>query len=61
MYAGLKFIPLIIVGLAAMIWALPAAHTLRRPLDILAALAALAGLTLMLTGILLTMIPNFFR
>jgi hypothetical protein len=61
MYAGLKFIPLIIAGLAAVIWALPAAHTLRRPLDVLASLAAVAGLAIMLTGTLLTIIPDFFR
>lgn len=61
MHAGLKFIPLIIIGLAAVIWALPAAHSLRRPLDILASLAAIAGLATTLVSILLTIIPDFFR
>jgi hypothetical protein len=61
MHAGLKFIPLIIIGLAAIIWALPAAHTLRRPLDICAALGAISGLAVMLLGTLLTIIPDFFR
>jgi hypothetical protein len=61
MYPGLKYIPLIIAGLAAVIWALPAAHNLRRPLDMLAALAALIGLAVALIGTLLTIIPDFFR
>ena len=61
MYAGLKFIPLIIAGLAAMAWGFPAAHRLRFPLDSVAALAVLAGLLATVTGILLTIIPTFFR
>ena len=61
MYAGLKFIPLIIAGLAAIIWGLPAAHRLRQPLDIAAAMAVLIGLVTTIMGILLTIIPNFFR
>ena len=61
MFAGLKFIPLIIVGLAGIIWGLPASHRLRRPLDIAAALAVLSGVILTVMGVLLTVIPNFFR
>jgi hypothetical protein len=61
MYAGLKFIPLIIAGLAAVVWGLPAAHRLRFPYDITAALAVLVGVVAMAMGILLTIIPNFFR
>lgn len=61
MYPGLKYIPLIIIGLAAIIWGLPAAHRLRRPLDISAGLAVLAGVLLLIMGVLLTCIPNFFR
>lgn len=61
MYAGLKFIPLILVGLAAIIWGLPAAHRLRFPLGIAAALAVLAGVVSMSMGILLVIIPDFFR
>ncbi|HEY4745524.1 MAG TPA: hypothetical protein VIH45_12745 [Desulfuromonadaceae bacterium] len=61
MYAGLKFIPLIIVGLAAVCWGLPAAHRLRQPLDIAAALAVLAGVILAALGVLLVIIPHFFR
>jgi len=61
MYAGLKFIPLIIAGLGAIIWGLPAAHRLRFPFGIAAALAVLAGVIMTAMGILLTIIPNFFR
>jgi hypothetical protein len=61
MYAGLKFIPLILAGLAAVAWGLPAAHKLRFPFGIAAALAVLAGVVAMVMGILLTIIPNFFR
>ena len=61
MQAGLKFIPLIIAGLAGIIWGLPAAHRLRFPFDIAAALAVLAGVVVMAMGILLTIIPDFFR
>ena len=61
MYAGLKFIPLIIGGLAAVIWGFPAAHRFRFPLDIAAALLVLAGVLSTAMGILLTIIPTFFR
>lgn len=61
MYAGIKYIPLILAGLAAIIWGLPAAHRLRFPFGIFAALAVLAGVVTMTMGILLTIIPNFFR
>lgn len=61
MHAGVKFIPLVIAGLAAIAWGLPAAHRLRRPLDIAAALAVLAGVMAAAMGILLVIIPNFFR
>jgi hypothetical protein len=61
MHAGVKFIPLVIAGLAAIAWGLPAAHRLRRPLDIVAALAVLAGVMVAAMGILLVIIPNFFR
>jgi hypothetical protein len=61
MYAGFKFIPLIITGLAAVVWGLPAAHRLRFPFGIAAALAVLAGVVALALGILLTIIPDFFR
>ena len=60
MHPGLFYIPLIVIGLAAICWGLPAAHRLRPPMDIAAALAVLAGVILAALGILLTIIPNFF-
>lgn len=61
MYAGMKYIPLIILGLGAVSWGLPAAHRLRPPLDIAAALAVPAGVVMAVMGVLLTAIPDFFR
>jgi hypothetical protein len=61
MYAGLKYILLIIAGLAAICWGLPAAHRLRRPWDIAAAIVVLAGVIMAVIGALLTVIPDFFR
>jgi hypothetical protein len=61
MQAGVKFIPLVITGLAAIAWGLPAAHRLRQPFDIAAALAVLAGVVAAALGVLLVIIPNFFR
>jgi hypothetical protein len=61
MQAGVKFIPLIIAGLAAIAWGLPAAHRLRQPFDTLAALAVLAGVVTAALGTLLVIIPDFFR
>ena len=61
MQAGVKFIPLIIGGLAAIAWGLPAAHRLRQPYDTAAAVVVLAGVVAAAMGILLLIIPNFFR
>ncbi len=61
MHAGMKYIPLIVAGLAAVCWGLPAAHRLRPPLDIAAALAVLAGVVVTVLGVLLVAIPHFFR
>jgi len=61
MHAGVKFIPLIIGGLAAIAWGLPAAHRLRQPFDTAAAVVVLAGVVAAAMGILLLIIPNFFR
>jgi hypothetical protein len=43
------------------VWGLPAAHKLRFPLGIAAALAVLAGVISTAMGVLLTIIPDFFR
>jgi len=61
MYDGVKFIPLVIAGLASIIWGVPAAHRIRSPFDIAAALAVLAGVVLAVLGVLLVTVPNFFR
>ncbi|HEY5521693.1 MAG TPA: hypothetical protein VIK21_00795 [Desulfuromonadaceae bacterium] len=61
MSIGYQYIPLIILGLAGMIWGLPAAHRLKSPFDIGAAVAVLCGVIIFALGVLLTVIPNFFR
>lgn len=60
MSIGYHYIPLIIAGLAGMIWGLPAAHRLKSPLDIAASFAVLCGVVGFALGILLTFIPGFF-
>ena len=60
MHAGLLYIPLLLAGLAAIAWGLPAAHRLRPPLDICAALVVMAGVILSVLGVLLMVIPHFF-
>ncbi len=49
------------VGLALVIWGLPAAHRLKKPWDAAAALAVLAGVIVALLGTLLTVVPGFFK
>jgi hypothetical protein len=61
MNIGYQYIGLIVAGLAAICWGLPAAHRLKPPYDVGAALAALAGVISVIMGVLLTAIPNFFR
>jgi hypothetical protein len=60
MSIGYQYILLIIAGLAGMIWGLPAAHRLKSPFDIGAAVAVLCGVIVFALGILLTFIPGFF-
>ncbi|MFZ2949331.1 MAG: hypothetical protein WA003_07580 [Desulfuromonadaceae bacterium] len=57
---GYQYIPLILAGLAGMIWGVPAAHRLKSPYDIVAAAAVLCGCVAFAFGILLTIIPGFF-
>jgi hypothetical protein len=61
MTIGYQYIGLILVGLAAICWGLPAAHRLKPPYDIGAAFAVLIGVIAVVMGVLLTAIPNFFR
>ena len=60
MNIGYQYIPLVIAGLAGMIWGLPAAHRLKSPLDIGAAVVVLCGVIIFALGTLLTFIPDFF-
>ena len=60
MSIGYQYIPLIIAGLAGMTWGLPAAHRLKFPNDIVAAVAVLCGVISFAMGILLTFVPGFF-
>ena len=55
-YAGMT-----LAGIALIFWGLPAAHRLKSPFDILAALAVLAGLAAALLGALLISVPGFFN
>lgn len=55
------YLAMIITGVAAAAWGLPAAHRLPVPRDILAALAVLAGVILALLGTLLLVVPGFFQ
>ncbi len=52
---------MIVAGVAAIAWGLPAAHRLRRPYDILAACLVLVGTVMALIGALLVAVPGFFR
>jgi hypothetical protein len=52
---------MIVAGLIAIAWGLPAAHRFRKPFDILAALVVLAGVSLALFGGLLLAVPGFFK
>jgi len=61
MQIGYPYLLLIIAGIAAIVWGLPAAHRLKKPFDIAAALAVLAGVIATVIGILLTIIPSFFE
>jgi len=52
---------LVLAGIALICWGLPAAHRLKSPFDILAALAVLGGLVAALLGALLISAPGFFQ
>ena len=51
---------IILIGLAAIAWGLPAAHRLKPPLDTVAALVVVAGVLLAILGTLLAAVPGFF-
>lgn len=54
------YLAMIVAGIAAVAWGFPAAHRLRRPFDILAALLVLIGVAAALLGTLLVVVPGFF-
>lgn len=54
-------IAMALLGLGLIGWGLPAAHRLKRPFDILAALAVLIGVVVALLGALLIANPGFFQ
>jgi len=57
----LAYVVMALFGIALIGWGLPAAHRLKSPFDVLAALAVLAGVVLALLGALLIADPGFFR
>lgn len=61
MSIGYPYIPLLAAGIAAICWGLPAAHRLKPPFDIGAALAVLCGVVATVMAVLLIIIPRFFR
>lgn len=61
MIIRILYILLSIAGLAGMAWGIPAAHRLKKPFDAAAALVVLCGVIAFAMGILLTIIPHFFR
>lgn len=61
MHFGYQYIALAAAGLAGIIWGIPAAHRLKKPFDILAAFAVLAGIITFTIAVLLFCIPGFFR
>ena len=52
---------MIAAGIGLTGWGFAAAHRLKRPFDLLAALTALAGVILGLSGTLLAAVPGFFQ
>ncbi|MBI1922221.1 MAG: hypothetical protein HYS23_14195 [Geobacter sp.] len=54
-------VAMIIIGIVLAAWGLPASHSLKKPLDILAALAVLCGVVIALLGVLLLTVPDFFK
>jgi hypothetical protein len=55
------YIAMALSGIALISWGLPAAHRLKSPLDIVAALAVLVGVVVALLGALLIADPGFFK
>ena len=57
----MAYLGMALAGIALIFWGLPAAHRLKSPYDILAALAVLVGVVVALLGALLISVPGFFQ
>ncbi|HBG05907.1 MAG: hypothetical protein A2075_04135 [Geobacteraceae bacterium GWC2_58_44] len=57
----LLYVAMAFSGIALICWGLPAAHRLKSPLDVVAALAVLVGVVTALLGALLIAVPGFFQ
>lgn len=55
------YVAMIVAGVAAIGWGLPASHRLTGIRGVLAALLVLAGVIVALLGVLLCMVPGFFQ
>jgi hypothetical protein len=51
---------MVLCGIGAVAWGLPAAHRLKPPMDTAAALVVVAGVLLALLGTLQAAVPGFF-
>jgi hypothetical protein len=58
---GPQYLLLILAGLAALGWGLPAAHRWPSPRNLLPSLLAILGVAMLLLGFLLTVLPRFFQ
>jgi len=54
-------VAMILAGVVAAAWGLPAAHRLQGLRGVMAAIAVLAGVILFLMGVLLLVVPGFFE
>ena len=52
---------MILAGVVACFWGLPATHRLQGLQGVLAAIAVLAGVIIALLGVLLLVVPGFFE
>lgn len=57
---GPQYLLLVVAGLAACAWGLPAAHRWSFPRNLLPGLITLLGVIMALTGALLSFLPRFF-
>lgn len=58
---GPQYLLLILAGLAALGWGLPAAHRWPSPRNLLPSLLVILGVAMLLLGFLLTVLPRFFQ